>query len=103
MSCDAGSAECPDGSTCCKLPSGKWGCCPYENAVCCSDHLHCCPECTTCDVSQGKCLSKDQNTELVLRKITFALQKVKIAIISIRLQMHKLVLFSVSTFDSHLV
>ncbi|XP_046864188.1 progranulin-like [Xenia sp. Carnegie-2017] len=73
--CDAGSAECPDGSTCCKLLSGEWGCCPYENAVCCSDHLHCCPESTTCDVSKGKCLSKDQNTELVLRKITFALQK----------------------------
>ncbi len=26
--CDSQSA-CQDGQTCCKLASGKWGCCPY--------------------------------------------------------------------------
>jgi hypothetical protein len=25
-------------------------------AVCCSDHQHCCPENTQCDVSSGKCM-----------------------------------------------
>ena len=24
-------------------------------AVCCDDHVHCCPQGTTCDVSHGKC------------------------------------------------
>jgi hypothetical protein len=41
--------ECPDGGTCgddqtcCETSNGEYGCCPYENAVCCSDHEHCCP------------------------------------------------------------
>ncbi|XP_070566957.1 multiple epidermal growth factor-like domains protein 6 [Ptychodera flava] len=56
--CPDGS-QCPDGNTCCTLPSGQYGCCPLPNAVCCSDHLHCCPSGTTCDVSQGKCLQGD--------------------------------------------
>ena len=43
VECDDGS-ECPTGTTCCKLASGQWGCCPYPSAVCCSDGEHCCPE-----------------------------------------------------------
>ena len=38
---------CPglDSETCCPLPEGEgWGCCPYPNAVCCHDRLHCCPQ-----------------------------------------------------------
>ena len=42
--CPGGSSECPDQTTCCQLSSGDWGCCPLPNAVCCEDHLHCCPE-----------------------------------------------------------
>ncbi|XP_071102589.1 uncharacterized protein [Haliotis cracherodii] len=56
--CDS-SHECPDGSTCCKLSSGQWGCCPLPNAVCCSDGIHCCPSGTTCDTESGKCNRQD--------------------------------------------
>ncbi|XP_067650536.1 zonadhesin-like isoform X2 [Haliotis asinina] len=56
--CDS-THECPDGSTCCKLSSGEWGCCPLPEAVCCSDGIHCCPEGTTCDTASGKCNKQD--------------------------------------------
>ena len=49
--CDA-THECPDGSTCCKQPSGDWGCCPSPNAVCCSDGEHCCPSGYKCSVNE---------------------------------------------------
>lgn len=29
--------------TCCLLASKRYGCCPFPNAVCCQDHVHCCP------------------------------------------------------------
>ncbi|CAF1486655.1 unnamed protein product [Adineta steineri] len=53
--CPGGSSSCPDGSTCCQLSSGQYGCCPLVDAVCCSDHLHCCPQGTTCDVEHSRC------------------------------------------------
>ena len=53
--CPDGQSECPDGSTCCKLSSGQWGCCPLPKAVCCSDGVHCCPNGYTCDTSAGTC------------------------------------------------
>jgi hypothetical protein len=40
--CRDGS-NCPGTTTCCLTPSGV-GCCPYENAECCGDGLHCCPQ-----------------------------------------------------------
>uniref|UniRef100_A0A803KDX3 Granulin n=1 Tax=Xenopus tropicalis TaxID=8364 RepID=A0A803KDX3_XENTR len=52
VQCDD-TASCPEKETCCRLVSGKWGCCPVVKAVCCNDHLHCCPEGYTC--SQGEC------------------------------------------------
>ena len=58
VKCDS-THECASGQTCCKLSSGEWGCCPIPDAVCCSDHSHCCPSGTTCDVSQGKCNKGD--------------------------------------------
>jgi len=61
--CPDGRHACPTGSTCCKLPSGVWGCCPIANAVCCEDHLHCCPQDTTCDTAHGRCLRRaDEST-----------------------------------------
>ncbi|XP_075703049.1 progranulin isoform X2 [Rhinoderma darwinii] len=54
IQCDD-ETSCPDKTTCCRLQTGEWGCCPYEQAVCCSDHLHCCPSGYTCDVSLGTC------------------------------------------------
>ena len=47
--CPDGESQCPDGNTCCKLASGQYGCCPLPEAVCCNDHVHCCPHGYTCD------------------------------------------------------
>ncbi|XP_062451519.1 progranulin [Rhea pennata] len=55
VKCDE-ETSCPDGNTCCRLSSGKWGCCPLEQAVCCPDHVHCCPQGYTCDPEGGSCL-----------------------------------------------
>ncbi|CAL1543698.1 unnamed protein product [Lymnaea stagnalis] len=53
--CPGGQSQCPDGTTCCRMQSGDYGCCPYPKAVCCSDGLHCCPNGYKCDVAQGEC------------------------------------------------
>ena len=52
VECPDGQSECPSGSTCCKLSSGEYGCCPLPKAVCCSDGVHCCPNGYSC--SGGK-------------------------------------------------
>ena len=61
VKCDKVSS-CPDGYTCCKLSSGGYACCPYKDAVCCSDGLHCCPHGTTCRVEQGTCIRQTDST-----------------------------------------
>ncbi|XP_066193103.1 progranulin isoform X2 [Sylvia atricapilla] len=54
VKCDE-KMSCPDGSTCCRLSLGTWGCCPLEQAVCCGDHQHCCPRGYTCNVATESC------------------------------------------------
>ncbi|KAI1884128.1 hypothetical protein AGOR_G00223260 [Albula goreensis] len=54
VTCDSTQA-CPDGTTCCQKETGDWACCPLPEAVCCDDHIHCCPKDTTCDVAAGMC------------------------------------------------
>ncbi|XP_062484252.1 progranulin [Pezoporus occidentalis] len=54
VQCDE-ETSCPQGSTCCRLSSGAWGCCPLEQAVCCRDHQHCCPWGYTCNVATQSC------------------------------------------------
>ncbi|KAL3216423.1 hypothetical protein MRX96_051188 [Rhipicephalus microplus] len=59
--------KCPDGSycqstqTCCLLVSGHYGCCPYVQAQCCSDHTSCCPEGYRCKVSTKQCVHTTSN------------------------------------------
>ena len=47
-----------ESATCCTqkwMPSdGMWGCCPYPNAVCCSNGYNCCPAGTKCQDIRGK-------------------------------------------------
>ncbi|XP_047213527.1 progranulin-like [Girardinichthys multiradiatus] len=62
--CNDGVSECPDDTTCCDTPEGKWGCCPMPKAVCCDDKTHCCPDGTTCDTKQMKCISTSTKKEL---------------------------------------
>ncbi|KAM5149395.1 progranulin isoform 1-T1 [Callospermophilus lateralis] len=75
--CPDAQSRCPDDSTCCELPSGKYGCCPMPNAICCSDHLHCCPQDTVCDLIQSKCLSKENATDLLTKMPAHTVQEVK--------------------------
>ncbi|KAM8945291.1 progranulin [Pelodytes ibericus] len=62
VKCDDQSS-CPDSTTCCRLSTGEWGCCPIEKAVCCSDHLHCCPSGYTCDVTTSSCTKPETDTK----------------------------------------
>lgn len=57
--CPDGCSFCPKDTTCCQMCDGSYGCCPMVNAVCCGDHLHCCPENTKCDLQKGGCVNSD--------------------------------------------
>ncbi|XP_077387670.1 granulin a [Festucalex cinctus] len=50
------STFCKDFTTCCKTPTGDWGCCPLSQAVCCHDGKHCCPTDFRCDEKKGMCV-----------------------------------------------
>jgi hypothetical protein len=53
---------CPSDETCCCILNVfdsclVYGCCAYENAVCCADSVYCCPsDYPICDVEEGLCL-----------------------------------------------
>uniref|UniRef100_A0A8C5UUN6 Progranulin n=1 Tax=Microcebus murinus TaxID=30608 RepID=A0A8C5UUN6_MICMU len=55
VQCPGNQFECPNSSTCCLMVDGSWGCCPMPQAVCCEDHIHCCPEGFRCDTEKGTC------------------------------------------------
>ena len=59
VQCADHQSECPDGTTCCALPDGGYGCCPMPNAVCCRDKVHCCPQGTTCDTAHSRCIQEE--------------------------------------------
>ncbi|KAG7233147.1 hypothetical protein INR49_007427, partial [Caranx melampygus] len=54
VKCD-GKSQCPEHTTCCRLFTGEWGCCPLQNGVCCPDMEHCCPQGYTCNVASSSC------------------------------------------------
>ncbi|KAG0432066.1 hypothetical protein HPB47_021191 [Ixodes persulcatus] len=60
---------CQDGQTCCLLSEGRYGCCPYPHAVCCSDHASCCPEGYQCKVSAHTCIAGN-STVPMLEKVS---------------------------------
>ncbi|RWS16233.1 hypothetical protein B4U79_13076 [Dinothrombium tinctorium] len=59
--CPDQTEKCLNDQTCCLLPSGKYGCCPYADGVCCSDKLHCCPNGFQCDVEGRRCIESRVN------------------------------------------
>ncbi|XP_054032602.1 LOW QUALITY PROTEIN: progranulin [Dryobates pubescens] len=65
--CEDGT-RCPEGNTCCRISQGAWGCCPLEEAVCCSDHIHCCPRGSTCEPEAGSCRLGGGGAQPWLRK-----------------------------------
>ncbi|TNM92968.1 hypothetical protein fugu_018370 [Takifugu bimaculatus] len=46
--------QCTDQETCCQGTKG-YNCCPYPDAVCCSDKTHCCPSGYTCNLAEQMC------------------------------------------------
>ncbi|EGD74077.1 progranulin [Salpingoeca rosetta] len=46
-------AKCPSHNTCCKMDGGRFGCCPYANATCCSNF--CCPPNSQCAEDGRSC------------------------------------------------
>eukprot|EP00730_Choanoeca_flexa_P012189 TRINITY_DN3600_c0_g1_i1.p1 TRINITY_DN3600_c0_g1~~TRINITY_DN3600_c0_g1_i1.p1 ORF type:complete len:367 (+),score=42.60 TRINITY_DN3600_c0_g1_i1:2-1102(+) len=57
--CPDGRSVCPESTTCCLMAGGYYGCCPYTDAVCCSDQTYCCPSGNRCDNSRHACLAAD--------------------------------------------
>jgi len=82
--CPDGQSECPEGNTCCKLASGEYGCCPQPKAVCCSDHVHCCPTGYKCDVSAGTCSQGDHFLPLSVKTTALKVSTRKIAVTSVQ-------------------
>lgn len=62
--CPDQSSSCPYGSTCCKRDDGRYGCCSYADATCCSDNLHCCPNGYQCDTRKETCVKAINNDTL---------------------------------------
>ncbi|XP_069807569.1 progranulin isoform X2 [Dendropsophus ebraccatus] len=63
--CPDGRSECPTDATCCLTAEQSWGCCPIPQAVCCNDHLHCCPHATTCDMEHSRCASENGDVPML--------------------------------------
>ncbi|KAA0704514.1 Granulins Proepithelin [Triplophysa tibetana] len=68
VKCDS-ATSCASGSTCCKLPTGEWACCPLIKAVCCEDHEHCCPQGYTCNLQSATCIKSSSAPSVSLTKI----------------------------------
>ncbi|XP_041811444.1 progranulin-like isoform X2 [Chelmon rostratus] len=59
------SITCPDGNVCsdhttCCMTKHGYSCCPYPNAVCCSDLAHCCPSGFSCNLATQMCEKQNQ-------------------------------------------
>ncbi|XP_012685020.2 granulin 1 isoform X2 [Clupea harengus] len=65
--CD-GHFYCPAGNSCCKAPTGDWGCCPYPLGQCCLDGKHCCEFDWTCDSNSTNCVKGDTSIPSATRR-----------------------------------
>ncbi|GFT89832.1 hypothetical protein NPIL_681861 [Nephila pilipes] len=48
-------------SPCCARGNGQYGCCPFEEGVCCWDKKHCCPSDERCDETSMFCIDEVGN------------------------------------------
>ncbi|XP_023813094.1 granulins isoform X2 [Oryzias latipes] len=74
--CD-GSTSCPDQTTCCKTQEGGWGCCPFPEAVCCEDFIHCCPKGKTCNLAAQTCEGDGGSVPMLEKVPSFSKVSVK--------------------------
>ncbi|CAF2034504.1 unnamed protein product [Rotaria magnacalcarata] len=56
IQCSDEKSICPEETTCCELNDHSYGCCPYRQASCCSDKIHCCQKGYSCDESGSRCI-----------------------------------------------
>ncbi|KAH7682107.1 Actinidain protein [Dioscorea alata] len=62
-----GLSYCSAGETCCCIYQWMdfcllYGCCAYENAVCCAGSIYCCPQdYPICDIEDGLCLQNNRD------------------------------------------
>ena len=62
--CPDHKSACAAGQTCCPIGGGQWGCCPFDEAVCC-DPTYCCEKGYTC--RDKKCYKGDQWKDATLK------------------------------------
>lgn len=61
IQCGTSSSYCQSYETCCPSGNGDYSCCPYENGVCCSGEVRCCPTEKFC--FGGQCMSLDHDED----------------------------------------
>jgi hypothetical protein len=66
LQCGSSEDFCRDDQTCCALPEGSFGCCPYIDGVCCSDGDHCCPNGYECNLEKLHCDKNSSDNFLAL-------------------------------------
>uniref|UniRef100_A0A665TPF0 Granulins domain-containing protein n=1 Tax=Echeneis naucrates TaxID=173247 RepID=A0A665TPF0_ECHNA len=71
------TVACPDGNTCCKTKDGGWACCPMPEAVCCEDHVHCCPKGKKCNLAAQTCEDNTCSIPWFKKMPTFPRQSVQ--------------------------
>lgn len=71
--------QCPDGTTCCKIPGGTWSCCLYSSGNCCPDGLHCCPMGYHCDSTSTHCIMQGLRYPFLARERPSVFQAALIA------------------------
>ena len=76
--CPDAMSRCAPGTTCCKLNNGNWGCCPLADAICCNDHIHCCPKGYVCDAEANTCNNGQISIPLYKKTESFQINETKI-------------------------
>lgn len=62
--CPGGKYWCPAFTKCSPTTGDEYGCCPMMDAVSCSDHIHCCPWGSRCDLQHNHCVKGGMFTPL---------------------------------------
>ena len=74
--CPDGISECKNQTTCCKMKTGVYSCCPVAKAACCDEGEYCCPEEYTCNGTlcvrshSAPTMKSDNIHQLIATKLT---------------------------------
>ncbi|XP_057211658.1 granulin 1 [Triplophysa rosa] len=78
---------CPDGTTCCRSPYGRWFCCPFSMGQCCRDGIHCCQHGYHCDSTSSHCLRGWMKLPSSVHPASKAIQKTEFVLVDNALEM----------------